>query len=415
MKADPAQKILDKLLDKYEASTFFREDRTPTRRFLLKLYDRGVTEFPSYDIEDSDGRITINRAVERLAARGIIGFDWMPGETGHILARVWLRPEAIGEAYQAAGRRPKRDLMAEVTGELEELKGELSLDWARAWCQEMLWKMGASGNVPALIPLNPTERALLYRTLQGLEDEAGRGITARVFSVKYLEDSKAFENTVRPRLLSILRQFIERDDDTRDDELLQRIGILRYPEQFEFRGRVVFEGPDGRTDFRALRSGASISAGDVSVGNLKIDPSVTAILTIENRANYFETLERHRDEGEIVLYHGGQYSPAKKVFFQALHQAMPEHCIWRHWGDLDFGGFSMLARLRREIDPAILPYRMDLSEVKAHRDHCTGISGRYAERLLELSRQPELADAKEVLEYLAEERIRLEQEVLLLT
>lgn len=414
MKTDPARQILNRLLDKYERSTFFRDGREPTRRILLKLYDRGSTDFPLYNIEDSAMRITINRAVERLAAEGLLGFDWMRGETGHILARVWLKPEAIDAAYQAAGRRPKKDLVEEVQGELESLKGDLSLEWALAWCEGMLQWIALNRKIPALIPLEPEERHQLFEVLRGLQKEAGQEVTARIFSVKYLGDSKAFEKTVRPRLLSILRKHLEGDDDTRDEELLQQIGIVRYPEQFEFCGRVSFEAPRGRADFTPLLYGASISAADLASGTLRIDPSVTVIRTIENKANYFAALECNRDQKEVILYHGGQYSPARKVFFQVIRQAMPRNCVWKHWGDLDFGGFSMLARLRREIDPSIQAYRMDRREIASKLDHCTIISQKYAEKLNELSRRPELHDSAVVLQYLAEKRIRLEQEALLL-
>jgi hypothetical protein len=64
-----------------------------------------------------------------------------------------------------------------------------------------------------------------------------------------------------------------------------------------------------------------------------------------------------------VLYHGGQFSPSRGAFFRALAAAMPEGSAWRHFGDIDYGGFSMLARLRREIRPDIQPYRMDEREL----------------------------------------------------
>lgn len=414
MNTDPAVMIMDLLLDKYERSTFFRDGRIPTRRFLLKFHDKGATEFPLYDIEDSDSRITINQAVKGLANDGLVGFDWMRGETEHILARVWLKSEAIPKAYQAAGRRPKEDLVEDVKEELENLKEGLSLEWALAWCEDMLLRITETKRIPALLPGEPKERELLFKALSGLEKEAGQAATARIFSVKYLGDSKAFEKTVRPRLLSILRQYLEGDDDTRDEELLLSIGIVRYPEQFEFRGNVRFESKAGRVDFRALHNGASLSSADLPLGTLHIDPKVTAILSIENRANYFAALTSHNDPNEVILYHGGQYGPARKGFFQAIQKAMPKDSTWHHWGDLDFGGFSMLARLRREIDPTIEPYRMDQKEVTAYRDHCSKVSKTYADKLLELSCKPELFDSQDVLRYLAENQIRLEQEALLL-
>ncbi len=86
-----------------------------------------------------------------------------------------------------------------------------------------------------------------------------------------------------------------------------------------------------------------------------------------------------------------------------------------HWGDMDFGGFSMLARLRREINSEIQPFRMDLNELISHQALSVKTTADYALRLQKLAGRPELKDYQETLSFLAEHRLRLEQEALLLT
>ena len=115
------------------------------------------------------------------------------------------------------------------------------------------------------------------------------------------------------------------------------------------------------------------------------------------------------------MYHGGQYSPAKKTLFLKLAEALPKGCAWYHWGDIDFGGFSMLLRLRREILPSIQPYRMEREELIRYRDFTRTFADDYAERLQRLSGQEELADCRESLAYMQEHRVKLEQEAMLLS
>lgn len=414
MKAEIETRLLNQLLDKYERGSAFREGKAPERRILLKLYGPGSSDFPFYDIESNERRLQINEAVRRLGEQKLLGYEWMKGETGHILARIWLEPDAVGKAYELLGRKPKGELMDEVLLDLLELQDAVTADWARAYCDAAISRIDASRRAPALVPTDQSERSQLFQVIRALDDQAGSEITARVFSMKTLGDSKVFERSVRQRLVSILRQTLEADDDARDEDLLRMVGIVRYPEQFEFQGGIRLETQTGITDFSPLRNGSSICLTDLKRGRLSLHPEVKRILTIENRANYFETLARQKDDTDLILYHGGQYSPSRKQFFQAIQQAMPPGCIWQHWGDLDYGGFSMLARLRREIDPTILPWLMDTETLEKYRNLTAPISDSYRERLQRLTTQPELTDCRPTLEYMILHCIRLEQEAMLI-
>lgn len=58
------KKILNALLDKYEHSTFFRDEKQPTRRIMLIFYEGGKSDFPYYDIEQSDRRISVKGGMQ---------------------------------------------------------------------------------------------------------------------------------------------------------------------------------------------------------------------------------------------------------------------------------------------------------------------------------------------------------------
>jgi hypothetical protein len=92
---------------------------------------------------------------------------------------------------------------------------------------------------------------------------------------------------------------------------------------------------------------------------------------------------------------------------------MPDHCSWYHWGDIDYGGFSMLARLRREIKSGVFPYRMSEEELIRHAAFTVPVKDPYLEKLRNLMRQEELRDCLPCLEYMIKHRLRLEQEALL--
>ncbi|GHU43809.1 hypothetical protein FACS1894111_10040 [Clostridia bacterium] len=430
-----SRKIIVALLDKYERSIFFREKKAVTRRILLNFYDGGKSDFPYYDIEQSERRIRINGAVEELCNLQMLSFEWMKGERNHIIAKVWLNPEKLEAAYQFVGRKAKSDEIDEILSEILAVKERVLSPCFQLFLQDVYETISRKRSMVNLIPGEKQERQNLFKAICGIDEMNGRELTERAFSLQYFGDSKMFERSIKARMLRILRKYQECDDDSKDEEVLRQVGIFKYPEQFEFCGNIslVFERESAdfapfklddenralaiekeTVDFASLHSGGSIYIADLLRGNLVIAPDVKMVLTIENKANYIEYVRKFKKQEELVLYHGGHYSPSKKRFFLAVHKAMPRDCLWMHWGDIDFGGFSMLARLRCEVEATIKPYHMGVTDLMNYKHLTAGITEEYAKRLVQLMPKSELADCRDCLEYMLEHKVRLEQEAMLI-
>jgi hypothetical protein len=416
------------LLDKYEGSVFFKTGERPSRRIKLRLYDGGLSDYPRYNIENAESRREINRAVRRLAEQGLVCFRWMKGEENHLIAQVSLNTDSAGTiaaAYAFLGRKPKDALAGEIGREVGDLLAVIKSPWMRRFledCQESLERRRApTGKLPA----ESGERENLFRALRFIDEQAEKAeVLERVFSIRCFGNSKVFEASVKKRLLDIIRRYSDCEEESGDEELLAFAGIVRYPEGFEFRGPLSIRfdpaestGSPGSAaegiDFSPLRYGASLSSPDLRRGRLELPPHLVRLLSIENKANYVSYLRQNEGAGELVVYHGGQFSPARGAFFRALAAAMPEGAAWYHWGDIDYGGFSMLARLRREIRGDVRPYRMDQGELSAYAALTLPVSEAYAGKLRRLSSAAELADCASCIDYMIEHRVKLEQEALL--
>ncbi|MDR3160917.1 MAG: DUF2220 domain-containing protein, partial [Spirochaetaceae bacterium] len=318
----------------------------------------------------------------------------------------------------------KNTLAAEIGLEITELLAAVKSPWIRRFledCQETLAHRRAP---PARLPAENGEREQLFRALRFIDEQAEKAeVLERVFSIRCFGNSKTFEASVKKRLIDIIRRYSDCEADAEealpDDQLLAFAGIVRYPEGFEFRGplSIRFDGgardAAGRVDFSPLMHGASLSAPDIARGALELPPTLARLLSIENKANYISYIRRNPGGGELVVYHGGQFSPSRGAFFRALARAMPAAAPWYHWGDIDYGGFSMLARLRREIREDVRPYRMDEGELAAYAALTLPVSAAYAEKLRTLRAVKELADCLPCINYLIDKRVRLEQEALL--
>ncbi|HEY5556240.1 Wadjet anti-phage system protein JetD domain-containing protein [Acetobacterium sp.] len=412
--SDKIQKnILWALLDKYERSNSFRDKKQQTRRILLHFYDDGKSDFPYYDIEQSERRISVNRAVRDLAELNLLSFEWMKGERDHIISKVWLNTDDLGFVYASAERKSKSDVVDEICMELLDMHKQVSSPWFKSYFQDAYATVSKRRSIGRSIPTDKEERHLLFKAICGIDRMNETEITERVFSIQCFGDSKKFEKSARSRIISILRTYLECDDDTRDGDLLRQVGIVKYPEIFEFCGNLSLVIESKVVAFAPLRLGSSISISDLVRGELIISPDVKRILTIENRANYFEYIQKSMTDDELVLYHAGQYSPSKKLFFLAIKEKMSKTCIWEHWGDIDYGGFSMLARLRREVLNGIKPFRMNSTELVEYKYMTASITAEYVKKLKSLTIKNELLDCVDCLDYLIVKKVRLEQESML--
>jgi hypothetical protein len=235
------KEIISLLLDKYEAGSSFRKDIKPVRRIMLKFYDSGVSDYPAYDIEKPEQRERINKAVLALGEAGLVFYEWMKGEGGHFIARVWLNLENINKAYTFLDRRPANDIAGEVCLEILDVLGEVKSIWIRRFLEESCEAISrrravGQGGPGSRIPRSREERQDLFRVLRFVDSLGETEMLERVFSMRCFGDSKKFETGVKKRLLDIVRHYADWDDETREDELLRFAGIVRYPQQFEFRG-----------------------------------------------------------------------------------------------------------------------------------------------------------------------------------
>ncbi|MDR1136655.1 MAG: DUF2220 domain-containing protein [Clostridiales Family XIII bacterium] len=407
------QRILNALLDKYERSSFFIDEKQPTRRILLNFYNRGKSDFPYYDIEQSERRIAVNRSVIELSELEILFFEWMRGEEDHIVSQIWLNIDNISFAYRITKREPKGETVDNVLAEIEAAKRRTKSEWTRAFLRDAYEEINRKRSITRILPTDRGERETFLSAVAAIDELDGSEFTERVFSLRTFGDSKKFERSARSRILSALRKYLDIDDDVIDEDILKQVGIVKYPEQFEFCGKLSVALASGIVDFSCLPSGGIIYSTDLTSGCIHIGSSIESVVTIENRANYIDYIQNVKTENELVIYHGGQYSPRKRAFMQAVAGALPPHCKWRHWSDIDYGGFIMLSRIRRDVISNAEPYRMNVDELKRHQRFSAPITRQYAEKIRGLKTRPELLDCCDCMDYMLENMIRLEQEAML--
>lgn len=433
MTAGYEQKILNELLDKYERSKAYTENSGNARVILKPMGDERLME----ELEDPEQKALFLDALDQLSRDGLIRFSWMRHEKGNLIDSIHLvlDPVCIKESYRRTGRTAKAERVHELMEDIQDVLSSGHLERGGPIESFLLGQKHQLQEKKSISRFffdtdekkekrKEEDAAALNRNLLkvlcAMDENRMRqhgDCMERVLSAGLFGDSKYFERQLKPRVFSILRAIVpDREDLPPDEELLGEYGIVRWPEIFEMTGDLTAVRKDGRRiAYSSEPSGAYINSITVRELDHVEAEAVRKILFIENKANYVWYSLYQRKPEELVLYHGGCFSPSKKMWFQmVLDAALPETEVL-HWSDIDIGGFRIFTRLRREIAPAALPWRMDVETLRQYDERTMPITDqRYLDGLKRLLDDPEYEIFHEVIRYMIRRRVRLEQEQLIL-
>jgi DNA topoisomerase VI subunit A len=136
-------------------------------------------------------------------------------------------------------------------------------------------------------------------------------------------------------------------------------------------GHLYLYGPwrlvDGRGVVYAL-AGFQPSVGiptQLAAEAQQVTADAERVVCVENLTSFYELI-RHEPEGLAALYLAGNPSPACRHLLRCLTEDTPERVSLLVWVDLDYGGLSILAQLRRLVSPRFAPYRMDVDTLETH-------------------------------------------------
>ena len=263
---------------------------------------------------------------------------------------------------------------------------------------------------------------MLVRNILKALDEIDRlisSISMRAFSIRLFADSKFFEKNIKKYIVDIASKNepeLEAMDELSEREILAQIGIIMMPEIFEFCGDMTIGFADGEVDYSPIRSGSCITSDSVKdIRYITLDSRISKILFIENKTNYSQYCLNSKLSDELVIYHGGFYSPAHGVFFRFIADAAKKNDVpVFFWADIDYGGFRMFIRLRDNIIPALKPLNMDTEAFSSHSEKLLGRNDKYIHKTLELLTDPDYECFYDVINMIAKRKGTVEQECFLL-
>lgn len=359
------------------------------------------------------------KAAKELEKTGLVKIEWVQGYREQDIQAIRYRQEDIPALYKLYRERVDSDFCARaelVRKYQEEIRAELQVlrtPWIRAYYEKLLQESESGRAKKATLEKAWKffrKRKACWRGIDELEDPMYK----RLFSKKYLKDTKIFENEFQDFIVSTAKIYAKEllDDAMNDSEILSALLIEDYAQELALKGPLHLKWEDGTEIHNEdWRYGNILNSDTLRYAQIAgQQPEIQRVITIENKANYMMMpLEEHT----LYIFTHGFFSPKECRFLQSLNQVLEHTEVeFYHSGDLDYGGIKIFLYIQKNIFPELQPLMMDVRTYEQYRDYAEKIEDTTLEKLKKL--QIENPVLRQLAEKLVKEKKGIEQESFLL-
>jgi hypothetical protein len=403
---------LHALLDILERRTSSDGTRDTQQR-VIKVTLASLALPAYFSQTDPTPRLIANEQFSLLEKKGLLQLAWIPGETGHLLQSIALPKTEDGtrhvEIFRLLSRTPTADNRTRLESLLLADKFRFQDDWCARAISHILRQLKAEKS-PA--PFSLTDPVLTLDLLAVLQALPALTVETpfRVFSVRVFNDSKRFE-AIKSHTVSLARLGNPEWKRISAEEVLRELNLVPNPTYIHLAGDWQLTTRHGEI---LNLSGFVPSMGFPSAQTSLLRSACAAsVLCIENLTTFHQRVGQYTGEPadhrqQAVLCIHGNASPAIRQLLRLLPDTTPIQL----WADMDYGGFNILAQLRKQIGPRIQPYRMDIATFDAYARFSRPLTSSDRRNLQRLSHHPHLKDVSSTIEYLLVRGLKLEQEAI---
>ena len=255
------------------------------------------------------------------------------------------------------------------------------------------------------MPKNYAQTEEILKALIFIEGNE-RMLYVREASMLIYGSSKYFEENTMDAVCGLLRKYHGRPCEEHElfDEILGEYHIVAERQKLCLKGNIVLVKKGRTIELGGFRNGVEFYADELD-GIERIVVRDRQLMTVENKTSYM----RCRDENTSYFYLGGYANRFQREFLRKVFDDNPQ-ITYLHFGDIDAGGFYIHENLCRITGISFGLWQMSKEELQ---------DVRYADCLLKLSandrkRLKTLAEHemyRDVVRYMLEEGVKLEQEI----
>lgn len=380
--------ILDHLLDKYERSKSFTGDNQKSQSFSVKL----AKLYPKYEDE---AEYELLRALDQtVMTLENAKFISSKRKKNGIVESITLNIGAIDAIYTHISRIPKSDLNERLLRMLDLYSD--SNDVLFDFCNSQKERLSKNKKVE-FFDGNPDEYEKLLKAVAmvyEVEDET----YIRDFSIKVFGDSKVFESIMG----KVKRLLFQYGDFPEEDTVLENLNIIKNPGHVYIKGSAVITINGQKIDISKFKGDIALSSMLLSQID-SIQVTGKRVITIEN----LTTFNSFNKNDDFVVYLGGYHNSHRRKFIMQIYHDNP--CVmYRHFGDIDAGGFYILLHLREKTGVNFEPYHMGIAELQEYSKYTKPLTDNDIKRLRNLLN----GEFSDVVNFMLEHNCKLEQEAI---
>jgi len=391
--------ILNTLLDKYEGSSLYKGDNLKDIKVSLRFTKESLPDY--FNEYRAEYKNELNEQCLSLKDSGYIDIKWKKFQEGNIIEKVILNIEKLDSIYNHLKRNSRKDFENRT---IEILLHYCGLDnWLGNFTCQMKAKIEKNISIRRYLDIEDPETTheVLYMLEKIINQQ--KEIPRRVFSVQYFNDSKKLEK-LETRLIRIMTSF---GGFNADMDVLAQANIIKNPGYVYMKGNVVISCSGEIIDLKKLYGEIGLSTSLIE--NLEVKSiGAKRVITIEN----LTTFHSYISKDDFVIYLGGYHNEVRRKFLVKLYKSCFDAEFF-HWGDIDLGGFRIFNHLKSKTGIPFIPLYMDKSTLLKFKDYLKPIEDmRYIDDLKKLLSQKEYMEFYEVIAYMIENSVKLEQEAL---
>lgn len=358
-------------------------------------------------------------SAKRLEDTGLFKIEWVSGYIGKDIQAIKYRQEDIPLIYNLYREKvdpqfqTKTELIEEYRNEIEEELKLIETEWIKAYYRDLLGECDRKKIQKSTVKKH-LEQFLKRKSCWRGIDQIKEPVYKRLFSKKYLGDTKEFEQKYQDHVVAIARRYAESmiDDAMNDSEILSCLLIEDYAQELAVKGPLHLRWKDGTTVYNeAWKYGNILNSDTLRYAEIEEEqPEIKRIITIENKANY---MMAQYERNTLYIFTHGFFSPKECRFLQKINQVLEKTEVEiYHSGDLDYGGIKIFQYIKKNIFPNLKPYHMDVETYEMYETYAENLEKPTLEKLEKLRiDEPEL---KKLAQKILAEGKGIEQESFLL-
>ena len=389
-------KILNTLIDLYEKSKTFMGDNKVRQSFTIKVSKL----FPKYDDDSAfDFYTELNQVCTMLEGKNLVTLQ---KERSGKIRTITLNLDCLDACYAETGRTSKSDVnsrLKEIWQKYEYILGKSeSNEPLHLYIEEQRERLRQNKSVQFFGGDFADYEDLLLAVKEVLVNE--EEIFIRELSVKLFNNSKRLEEIESP-MRSLLYKYGEYDDK---ETVLEEHNIIKTPTYVMVKGWGLLVFAEQKIDLEKISGDIALSTQTLK-SLCSVELSGASVITIENLTSF----HKYKATNELVIYLGGFHNSVKRDFIKLVERRNPG-TVFKHFGDIDAGGFYILEHLKSKTGINFLPQNMDVGTLDANKENWISLSENDRTRLESLSEKSN--SYTDVIEYMLKNNCKLEQEII---